>query len=164
MSTKNKCQYRIRNLLSMFEDSNKSIPSTIFIRQLLEETPQCDEFYDLSKVRNAYNNKLRVLDGTDDINDNDIVNRIIKIKNVTLEDEKIGMVVVNHYSKWTQDQLISSLTPYNRLKYHISHKYERMINIFSTLTLGYEIYKVEERGAKILVKNSMDWINKKKSE
>lgn len=164
MSTKNECQYHLKNLLSMFEDSNTSTSSTIFIRELLTRTSQCDEFYDLRKLRNAYMNKLYTLDTMSKKKDSDIVNRIIKMKNITPEDEKLGMVVVNHYSEWTQDQLIYSFTPYNWSKYQISYKYKRMIAIISNLFLGHKKYGLSARSAKTLTQNSMNWIKENKTE
>lgn len=116
-----KCQYIFGNLIGMFGDTSTNAPSSIFIRELLEETPQCDIFSDLSDVRESYMNKLNTLEANvNEIKDTTIVDRIRKVTLVTSDDEKIAIAVVNHYNEWTQDRLLSCFSTRNWISYQIS--------------------------------------------
>lgn len=89
---KKKCQYIFQNLLEMFEDPKSNIISTVFINELLEETPQCDKFSSLSDVREAYIGKLNYLESNvTKVKDITIVDKIRKITPVTSNDKNLQL-------------------------------------------------------------------------
>lgn len=117
---KSKCQYIYRNLLSMFDDAKNNSTSSIFIRELLDETSRCDKFSNLKDLRDAYRQKLIAINNGDD----SIIDRIRNVTTVTDDDERLAIVVVNHYNEWTQERLLSCLTRMNWVKYQIAKKYD----------------------------------------
>lgn len=150
-----RCQYIFLNLLQMFESPSSNTVSTVFINELLLETPCCDKFSDLSDVREAYASKLISLEAnTNEVKDSNIVDRIKKITPVTPDDEKLAIKTVNHYNKWTQDRLLSCFSARNWVSYQITSKYERTA---ATLALGYGGLK----GVRKLTENSLNAIKSK---
>lgn len=157
-----KCQNIFQNLLLMFEDPKSNATSTVFINELLEETPRCDRFSSLSDVREAYITKLNYLEANvKEVKDITIVDRIRKITPVTSDDEKLAIKTVNHYNGWTQDRLLSCFNTKNWIYYQITNKYERTAALVGTLALGYGGYKVVLKGARKLTENSLNSIKSK---
>ncbi|KYQ96659.1 hypothetical protein DLAC_03945 [Tieghemostelium lacteum] len=157
MTTKNnsekdceKCQYIYKNLLSMYTKKDNSTPASFFIREILEETPKCDKFGDLSGVRNAYENKLNSFDDK-----KEIVGRIKVLKN-TIEDENAVIATAFHYNEWTQDKLLDCLSTKNYLIYQFTIKFERISAMVGRLAIGYVGFK----GAQRLSKNSFKYLRK----
>lgn len=95
ISDKNECQYIFKNLLSMFnKEKTMDVTSSLFVRELLQETPRCDEYGSLMDVREAYTRKIADLAGTEV----DLLPRILAVKDVTASDERVALAVVNLYN------------------------------------------------------------------
>lgn len=144
----------------MFEDPNRSVSSTAFIRELLEETPLCDKYSDLSDVRIAYITKL--MESQDLDNHETIVKRIKDLAPLN-SDEKVAIEVVNHFNGWTQDRLLSCFNYRNWLGYQIAHTMEKTMARIGRFTLGEERDKEPWRGAKKLTENSIKSMKSKSS-
>lgn len=121
------CQDLFKDLLAVFirarmhhqrpskpADMDLAFPSSLFVRQLLIDTPHCDLFSDLSDMRNIYQRDI-----LQHSRDDKVISRIVDFKNVTEEDDKIVDKVAGHYATWTEDRLISSFNWRNWLRYQL---------------------------------------------
>ena len=146
------CQYIFQNLLRMSNNHKSNIMSTIFINELIEETPTCDTFSDLKDLREAYKNKLNSLEAsTNESKNTTIVDRIRTIILTNLNDEKLILKTMCHYNKWTQERLLSSLNTRNWIQYQIVSVYKNVIDsVFG--------YKEHSKGVLKMTENSLDSI------
>lgn len=140
------CQYTFINLLRISDNSINSTAHTNLIKQLLEDTPPCDKFSDLSDIRNTYVTKLEKLDSITNNNNNiNIIDRIKNVSSITSNDQKIVLKTTKYYHKWTRDRLLSSLSITNRIYYHLQRNCKIMADLTSALIFVYDEHKINSR-------------------
>ena len=150
MDQKYRCQYIILNLLKSFDESENT-ESSLAVRELLLETSRCDDWNGdtLKNVRTAYAGYLTRH------GDEDTVKRI-KTLHANDQDELLSAATVIHYDTWTQDQLLSCLTPWNRIRYQFYHKAEQTFAVLGILGVGYGTIK----GVRSMSKYSLEKVRK----
>lgn len=153
MLAKDPCQHIIQNLLYSLEDKDTPFSSTLYIHEIFEGRQRCKILDDINR---AYVNELELLDTT-----SNIVERIYKTKNITPEDEKIGIAVLSHYGAWTRSRLIRSLTPQRWALYRLWQSYRIIVHL---TTFEKDKSILRPAGVKKMMQNSMVYIENKKKK
>lgn len=112
------CQSVYRNLIQASLVAKKQSP-TVFIREL-EATAQCDRFYNLSTVRDAYHTKV----GEDSM-------QRIATYDESKQDIRRAEQAVVHYHDTTQSTLVNVLNWQNWIWYQTLYKVHYTVSVFT---------------------------------
>jgi len=163
MSTETKCQYIFSNLLKTLDGENDpQVSSSIFIRELLVETPRCDDISSLFDVRTAYETKLASFDDSSELNGGIVARMKTGPGRLTSNDEEAASMVAYHYNEWTHDRLLASFSWSNWFGYQILKRWERTLGFLTLGTMGYGGYRYLRRGVPRMMQNSADFVHRRR--